>query len=213
MPDDQLLDRLVGGLRPVRRRRPGIEAIAVAGLCAVELALLLGLGFARPDMPMAMGLPSFWWKLGSLGVIAASGTVTAILSLDPAASPGSGLRRLLALVALCLLCGWCIDASRPGLAGLLVRLDWHDGVACVTKMVVLSLAPLLGLGLLMRRAAPTQPGGTSLAVGLSAGALGAFVFVFACPHDDPFYVAVWYLVGCGLVTLAARSLLPMLTRW
>jgi hypothetical protein len=39
------------------------------------------------------------------------------------------------------------------------------------------------------------------------------VFVFACPHDDPLYVAVWYTVGCGLVTLVARLLLPLLTRW
>jgi hypothetical protein len=37
--------------------------------------------------------------------------------------------------------------------------------------------------------------------------------VFACPFDDPFYVAVWYSLGCGTVTLFARFTLPRLTRW
>jgi hypothetical protein len=78
---------------------------------------------------------------------------------------------------------------------------------------VLSLPAVIGLGLLMRRGAPTDTGGTSLAVGITAAAWGAFVFVFACPYDDPLYIVVWYSVGCGLVTLLARLALPHLTRW
>ena len=100
-----------------------------------------------------------------------------------------------------------------GFAGLGARLDWQHGVQCVTKMVLLSLPALLGLGLLMRRGAATEPGSTALTVGLASSAWGAFVFVFACPSDDPFYIAVWYGVGCGSVSLAARLLLPRLTRW
>jgi hypothetical protein len=65
----------------------------------------------------------------------------------------------------------------------------------------------------MRRGAPTDTAGTSLAVGIAAAAWGAFVFVFACPFDDPLYIAVWYTVGCGLVTILARLLLPRLVRW
>ena len=213
MADDQLLNRLVRDLRPVRRRRVATGAIAVTGLCALELALLLSLGFGRPDMPAAAEMPSFLWKLCSLGIIAVSGTATAVLSFNPAASPRRGLRWLFALVAVSLLCGWLIDASRAGIPGLLARLDWRDGLGCVAKMTTLSLPPLLGLGLLMRGGAPTEPGGTSLAAGIAAAAWGAFVFVFACPYDDPFYVAVWYLAGCGLVALVARLLLPLLTRW
>ncbi len=79
--------------------------------------------------------------------------------------------------------------------------------------MALSLPPLLGLGLLMRGGAASEPRATSLAVGIAASAWGAFVFAFACPYDDPFYIVVWYMAGCGLVTLAARLLLPLLTRW
>jgi len=52
-----------------------------------------------------------------------------------------------------------------------------------------------------------------LTAGLAAAGWGAFVFAFACPVDDPLYVAVWYSLGCGAVTLLARLVLPHLTRW
>jgi hypothetical protein len=65
----------------------------------------------------------------------------------------------------------------------------------------------------MRRGAPTDHAGTAFAAGLASATWGAFVFVFACPFDDPLYVAVWYSLSCGAVTLFARLTLPRLTRW
>ena len=213
MRTDVLIDRLISELKPVRRRTALRDAIVLVVLCAVELGLFLALGLMRPDMPMAMHLPSFWWKLASLGLIAlVSGTV-AIVSLDPVRSPRRGLRWTAALIVVCLAIGWILDASRDGYSVLLARLDWPSGLQCLYKMVVLSVPAVIGLGLLMRRGAPTNGGGTALAAGLAAAAWGSFVFVFACPFDDPFYVAVWYSLGCGTVTLFARFTLPRLTRW
>jgi hypothetical protein len=213
MRTDPLIDRLTHELKPVRRRTAWRDAVALAGLGAVELGLFLALGLMRPDMPMAMRLPSFWWKLASLGLIAlVSGTV-ALVSLDPVRSPRRGLRWIVALIAVCLAIGWILDASRNGYAALLARLDWPSGLQCLTKMVVLAMPAVIALGVLMRRGAPTDRGGTALAAGIAAAAWGAFVFVFACPIDDPFYVAVWYSLGCGAVTLFARLTLPRLTRW
>ncbi|MEJ1976150.1 MAG: DUF1109 domain-containing protein [Acetobacteraceae bacterium] len=213
MPNNDLLDRLVRDLKPVRPRSPVGDALIMAGLCGVELILFLALGAARPDMPMAMGRLSFWWKLSSVGLIALLGGIIAILSFDPTTSPRRGLRWLMAVIVVCLAMGWFIDAARDGMPTLLVRVDWRDGIKCAYHMAVLSLPAIAGLGLLMRRGAPTDTGGTALAVGITAAAWGAFVFVFACPYDDPFYIAIWYTVGCGLVTLLARLLLPLLTRW
>ena len=213
MSHDTLVDRLASALPPVRRRSMRDEAAILAGLFAVELALFLAIGITRHDMPHAMDRMSFWWKLASLGLIAAVAAPTAILSFDPVRSPRRGLRLVLAAVALSLAAGWVIDALGHGGPALVARLDWRNGVACVWKMVALSLPPLVGLGLLMRRGATTDPEASALAVGLAASALGSFIFVFACPQDDPLYIAVWYAVGCGLVTAIACLLLPRLTRW
>jgi hypothetical protein len=135
MPNNQLIDRLAGDLKPVRRRSPRIEGLLLMALCVLELALFLGMGQARPDMHMAMGLPSFWWKLGSMGLIAVAGGVTAIWSLDPATSPRRGLRLLIIVIALCFATGWLVDAARAGIPTLAARLAWHDGLQCVYKMV------------------------------------------------------------------------------
>jgi hypothetical protein len=213
MPNDRFVEHLVADLKPVRPRTFMGDALIFATLCLVELALFIGLGWMRPDMSIAMEQPSFWWKLGSLGLIALIGGTVAIASLDPAESPRRGLRWLVALLAICLAVGWVIDATRGGFPALLARVDWYEGLKCVYKMVLLSVPPVAGLGLLMRRGAPTDTGGTALAVGIAAAAWGAFVFVFACPHDDPLYIAIWYAVGCGLVAMLARLVLPRLTRW
>ena len=213
MVDDPLIDRLARDLKPVRRRTAGRDAALLGLLCLIELALFLALGAMRPDMPVAMEQPSFWWKLGSVGLIALVGAVVAIVSFDPVRSPRRGLRWLAAVIALCLAAGWIVDASHDGWPALAARVSWRDGVQCASKIVALSVPAMLGLGLLMRRGAPTDSGGAALASGIAAAAWGAFVFVFACPYDDPFYIALWYAVGCGFVTALGRLMLPPLTRW
>lgn len=79
--------------------------------------------------------------------------------------------------------------------------------------MVLSIPAAVVLGGLVRRGAPTDRSGTALAAGLSSAAWGAFVFVFACPSDDPLYIAVWYTAGCSIVTLLGRAILMRLSRW
>ncbi len=213
MPNDRLVDRLVGELKPVRPRKVGGDALKLLLLCAIEFVLVLSLGAMRADMPKAMGMPSFWWKLGSLGLIALVGGSVAVLSFDPVRSPRHGLRWLVAIIMISLAGGWMVDASREESSALAARLEWREGLRCVIEMVLLSVPAVIGLGLMMRRGAPTDSRGTALAAGIGAASWGAFVFVFACPYDDPLYIAVWYAVGCGVVTLFARLVLPPLTRW
>jgi hypothetical protein len=213
MRTDSLLDRLSQDLRPVRRRSILREALFLLLLGAVEVAAFLGMGFMRPDMPMAMEAPSFWWKLSSMGLIAVLGASVAILSSDPVRSPRRGLVWILICIVAIFATGWLIDAAGNGLADLLRRLDWPQGVQCVWKMVVLSIPPAIALAVLLRRGAPTDLAGTALAAGLSSAAWGAFVFVFACPSDDPLYIAVWYTVGCSIVTILGRAILVPLSRW
>ena len=213
MRTDSLVDRLSQNLRPVRRRSVRREALLLLLLGVVEVAAFLGMGFMRPDMPVAMEAPSFWWKLTSMGLIAVLGAGVAILSADPVRSPRRGLRWILVCIVVIFASGWLIDAAGNGLADLVRRLAWTQGLQCVWKMVVLSIPAAVVLGGLVRRGAPTDRSGTALAAGLSSASWGAFVFVFACPSDDPLYIAVWYTVGCSIVTLLGRAILMRSSRW
>ncbi len=210
---DPLIERLAGGLRPVRRRLPLRDAAMLAVLGLIEIGLYVWVRGMRPDMPVAMGRMAFWWKAASLVILVAVGGVTAMAAFDPTRSPRRGLRGFAIAAAVAIAAGWGIDAASAGVGPLLIRLDWREGLRCVGAVVVLSLPALLALGILMRRGAPTDPGGTAAAVGLTAAAWGGAVFVLACPHDDPLYVAVWFAVAILLVAAIARLVLPRLTRW
>ncbi|MCB8882758.1 DUF1109 domain-containing protein [Acidisoma cellulosilytica] len=213
MKTDSLIDRLSENLRPVRSRSILREAVILLILGLVEIAVVLGMGFMRPDMPVAMAAPSFWWKLVSMGLIAVLGGGIALISIDPTRSPRLGLRWILVLLAIIFASGWLIDASQAGLAHLLARLDWRHGIQCAWKMIALSVPPVIAFGVLVRRGAPSDRHGTALAGALAAAGWGAFVFVFACPSDDPLYIAVWYSVGCGIVTIIGQCVLSRLSRW
>ena len=213
MSYESLISRLTEDLKPVRRRRLGVDIMIVVLICAVELALFFHFGFARSDMPVMMKQPTFWWRLVSLGLISLLSGALALLSFNPAYSPRWGIRWVALIVVVCLVFGLCINAGPGGLNAIIHRLSWMNGIMCAIKMIALSIPLVIGLGVLMRRGAPTDTRGTALLVGLAAAAWGAFVFVFACPFNDPLYIAVWYSVGCGIVTLLSRFALPRLTRW
>lgn len=210
---DDFLDNLAGDLAPVRRRSPRLEILALAALCALELSLFLAAGLARPNLAAALGLPVFWWKLISLGALALLGFATALRSFAPEVSPRRGLQLMAMAVVLALGAGWLFDAAMDGGGDLVARFDWRDGLHCVGFVVGLSAPPVALLAALMRRAAATHAPGSSLAISAGAAAWAAFVFVFACPHDDPLYVAVWYGFSCGLTLFLVRLLLPRLARW
>jgi hypothetical protein len=213
MSYESLINRLSEDLKPVRRRRAGIDLAIVAAICAIELVLFFLMGAARPDMPMMMQQPTFWWRLQSFGLIALISFTLAVLSFSPTYVPRRGLRWLAAVVVLCLVIGLCLSAGSEDVMSIVRRLDWSHGVQCAGKIILLSIPPAAGLGALMRRGAPTDRGGTALLAGLAAAAWGAFVFVFACPFDDALYIAVWYTVGCGIVILLSRAILPWIARW
>lgn len=213
MSSDRLIDALAADLAPVRARNVWRDAAVLALIGGIEIALFVAFGAMRPDMERAMTLPGFWWKLASLAVLTVIGVTTALRAFDPAASPRRGLHALTIVAVSALATGVMIDAVRRNPVPLLDRLMVPHGLECVIATLALSLPPLVALGLMMRRGAPTDRRGTALAIGIASAAWGALVFVLACPHDDPLYIAVWYPIGCGTVALAARLILPRMARW
>jgi hypothetical protein len=210
---DALIDELTEELTPVRPRRLWAELLSVALIGAVELALLFALGIAHLDLGRLARQPTLGWRLVSLGAIALMSGFLAVRSFDPAYSTKGALRWLAVIVAVCLADGLVLYGPPAETASLLQRLDWHSGIQCAAKIVLLSLPPLAALAMLCRRGAPSDLRRTPLLSGLAAATSGAFVFVFACPFDDPLYIVVWYGIACSLVTFTARLLMPRVARW
>lgn len=213
MSTDNLIERLAGDLRPVRPRAPAREAGLLAIVCALELAGFLAAGMARPDLTEVLRQPLLWWKFGTFALLAVAAFATALRSFSPQGSARAGLVALLALAIGGLGLGWLLDTTHPSTADLLTRLSPQDGLVCLGYVLGLSLPPLALLGSLMRRAAATDPQGAAAAVGLGSAAWAAWVFLFACRHDDPLYVVVWYGLACSAIGIATSLILPRLTRW
>ena len=173
MSSERLINELAADLQPVRQRSMLREGALLTLLGAVELGLYLMLGYARPDIKAAVMLPSFWWKLGSLGLLSLVGAITALRSFNPVGSPRQGIRLLGALVAGSLVTGWLIDSATAFRGGLADRLMWRHGIDCVVAMTTLSIPAIVALGVLMRRGAPTELHGSALAVGIASAAWGA----------------------------------------
>jgi hypothetical protein len=178
----------------------------------MELGLYLGAGMFRPDIAFAIHLPSFWWKLLSLGLIGAVGGTATILSVDPTGNSRGSLRFILGLVAMSFLSGWlfCMPHWLPLPAS---RLNPMQGLHCVYTIILLSIPFTIGLGLVIRRGAPTDLEGIASTAGIAAAAWGAFIFTFACPIDDPFYIALCYSIGCGAVLIFSRRILKYIAHW
>lgn len=208
MSNDALIAELSSGLMPVQRRSVVREGALLLALCGMELALFLAMGAMRPDMNHAADSPYLMWRVGSLGVLAVAACAVAIRSFSPAARTRPGLTLAGALAVAAIVAGMFVTPSGTARRALLDRIDPGSGIVCATSIVVLSLPVMALLGTLMRRAAPTEPRLSALAVGLAAGTCGAFVFALCCPFNDPLYAVVWYSVGCGAVTTAARWCLP-----
>lgn len=215
MKTDQLVDELVTDFKPVRPRSLAGDAQLLALLIAVEFGLYWLLGPGRDHTGEAMvSMPSFLWKLSSLAMLAVVSVLVALRSLDPTRSPRRGLGVIAALVALVLLVGWVVDATTIHAAqSFWQRLEIVDGVQCMLSIILLSIPPIVTLGWIMRRAAPTDLPGTALSIGIASAALGSFLFVFACPHSDPFYIMIWFMLSGVIVALVGRLTLPLINRW
>ena len=208
MSNDALILDLSSNLAPVRRRRMVREAGLVAALGTAELALFLGMGMMRPDMPHMATSPYLLWRMGSLAVLAGIACTVAIRSFSPTARPRNGVMLACVLAIAAIVGGMFVTPAGVSSQTLLERLDPARGVVCAGSIFVLSLPVVALLGMLMRRAAPTQPKLSAIASGIAAGTVGALVFAVCCPFNDPLYVVVWYSVGCAAVAGAARWRLP-----
>jgi len=205
---DALILQLSDGLAPVRRRRMLREAAFLLVLGTTEFALLLGLRLMRPDMGQMITSPYMLWKLGSLAMLAGIACTVAVRSFSPTARPRRGLIVACAFAAAAMISGMFVTPSSESGHALLNRLSPAHGALCMLSIIVLSIPMMAMLAILMRNAAPTQPGMSAVAAGVSASTCAALIFAFCCPINDPLYVIVWYSAGCAVVVAAARWLLP-----
>lgn len=84
---------------------------------------------------------------------------------------------------------------------------------CLSAIPLLSIVPLMALLIALRAGAPRSPATTGAVAGLLAGSLSAALYATHCPDDSPLFVALWYTLAVGLVTLAGGLAGHRVLRW
>jgi hypothetical protein len=178
MKTDDLIARLANDL-PGALAAPRISSgrmVFLAVLTAAATVALSALVYGmRPDGP-SNGLVGLviWSALALLGLTSAARARLPEPAYRPIVlTPVCGLLALLLILAL-----WAhVDGQVP------VRLD--HVLHCLRTVGLLSLAPFVGLSVLMRSGAPASPTAAGAVAGLVAGAIGALAYSVSCPINDP----------------------------
>lgn len=210
---DDLIRELARNIKPLPthavelRLASGVAAGAALGL--LFLLLLLGV---RPDLASTLTLFPFWLKTA----YAVSIATVAIIVTSHLARPESRPRPwywLLAVPAVLLagLAALELAASQP--ADRVALFFGQSADRCSLRIFAISVPVFAGLAWAFRGFAPTQLRVAGAAAGLSAGAIGATLYVLHCQEVTACFVLIWYTLGIGLPALAGALLGPSLLRW
>lgn len=212
MKTEQLIDSLVADRdRRVLAPHQGLRLALPLAIMATILVFIWCLDM-REDLMPAMETWRYLLKLLTASLIAI-GAGAALIYLS---RPEHGARRVvkwLPLALLPLLAGFALEGM------MLPAVSWEQAAMgsgrmyCLFYVPILSLAPLAATLWALGRGAPRSPVLGGAIAGLAAGGIGAFVYSIHCDNDSPFYVAIWYLGGIGIVTLLGALLGYRYLRW
>ena len=213
MKTEELVSLLATSVAPVSASAVSRRfAVAMAwGVPGAVLLLVLTLGI-RPGLAQAAGVLMFWMK----PAFAAGLALAALIAAERLARPGMRLGPVWAALALPVMAVWLsaavvlVNAAPTQRAGLVFGDTWKS---CPFNIALISL-PLLAATLwAMKGFAPTRPALAGASAGLLAGALAALVYALHCPESTAPFLAVWYVLGIAIPTLAGAALGPRLLRW
>lgn len=213
MKTDELAKLLATGVEAVDRRAPlRRAAVAVAfGVLIAGALMALWLGI-RPTLVQDAGTPMLWVKFAFVAWLAVGGAIAALRL----ARPGGRVTRVPGVLATPLLVMWVLagialaGADAPQRTTLLLGQTWS---ACPFNIAVLSLPVLAAALWSMRGFAPTRLAWAGGAVGLFAGAAGAFVYAFHCPELAAPFLGLWYVLGMLIPAAIGALIGPRVLRW
>jgi hypothetical protein len=214
MRTNDLIDKLVADYvaqpppKPVAHRL----VMAIIGGLAISAALFsITLG-PRPDILSALSTWRFDIKWADNLVLVIAAAWVALRLSRPITTPTSAMRALIVpaflLVAAVMYELITVPASQWPSHAMGV-----NGVMCLANIIFLSVLPLTATLYALRQGAPMSPALAGAAAGLLAGALGSTVFAMHCANDSPLFVAIWYTLAIGLMSMFGLLIGRHVLRW
>jgi hypothetical protein len=193
--------------------RPFFAVAIAAGIGAVISALLLlaVLGI-RHDMADASASLRFLVKSATVLILAVCSIGLVIRLSRPDAKPGR-LIWALAIAPLILAMSVAIELAVTPAQRWELQLFGLHWLACLILIPLFSIPPFAGLLYALSQAAPRDAGLAGAIAGLAAGGIAASVYVLHCPDDSPLFMAAWYTLAVGFVSLVGYLIGRRWLRW
>jgi hypothetical protein len=213
MKTDDLISLLAAGAAAMPKNTVN-RRFAVAFGCGFPLAvLLMAVIFGiRADLVQALSGGLLWLKLAFAGSLALAGFIAS----DRLARPGVPLGGVVVGLLLPFLVLWLIaatvlfDVAPAQRADLILGDTWKT---CALNIALISLPLIVASLWAMKGLAPTHLALAGVSAGLFAGALGTMVYALHCPESSAPFIAIWYVLGIAIPTLAGGLLGPRMFRW
>jgi hypothetical protein len=197
------------GLGPPLRRQFALAILIGFAMSAVLFWITLG---PREDIADAVSTVRFDLKIVQSLLLAA----TAAALLFRLAQPGADTRRQNAIMAAApalLFVSIIAELLLVPAKEWLPSLVGENSLDCLASIPFLSLPLLAATFLFLRRGAPLRPALAGAIAGLLAGGLAAALYAVKCTDDSPLFVAVWYSIAIGAVSILGAVLGARLLRW
>ena len=200
------------------------DRAAVQRPIGTQLAWALGIGLVlsaagfwhalgpRPDFVQAAGTMRFDVKVIEVVLLAATALALVLQVGRPVPVTGWRVAALAAAPALLVATVIAELVAVPS-GQWLARLVGTNSRVCLTAIPLMSLPLLAAFMLVLRRGAPVARTAAGAVAGLAASGLAAVLYATHCPDDSPLFVAVWYSIAIGGVTLLGAVLGRFLLRW
>ena len=212
MRTDDLVHALVADRHGAQTSIGRQFALAIAiGYAISAAAFWVTLGF-RPDIAAAAFTVRFDLKVVEALLLAATAAALVLRLARPGA--GTALQTIvLAVAPVLLVIAVIAELLIVPVSQWQAKLVGDNSLVCLTAIPLLSLPLLAAMLLALRHGAPTSRGAAGAAAGLVAGGLAAALYATQCTDDSPLFVATWYSIAIGAVTVLGAVLGRRLLRW
>jgi hypothetical protein len=85
--------------------------------------------------------------------------------------------------------------------------------ACLRSIPALAIGPFLVLLWMLKNGAPAEPVLSGAVAGAVSAAIAAFIYALHCPDDSALFVALWYTLSIGSVTIIGALIGHFWLRW
>jgi hypothetical protein len=187
-------------------------AIAAGIGAVISALLLLAILGMRHDMADAVVSVRFLVKSATVLILAACALGLVVHLSHPDANPGR-LIWALAIAPLMLAIAVIVELAVTPSQRWESQLFGYHWLACLMLIPLFSIPPLAGLLYALSQAAPRDAGVAGAIAGLGAGGIAASVYVIHCPDDSPLFMAAWYTLAVGFVTLLGYVIGRRWLRW